>query len=54
MYEYVAPGQGQTTPWGQILFINSIIQSIVSFAARFPPFNDFVTVLSIKTYRRPI
>ena len=22
----IAPGQGQTTPWGQIFFINSIIQ----------------------------
>ena len=39
-----SPGQGQTTPWGQILFINSIIQSIYSFAASFPPLNDFVTV----------
>ena len=28
IYMYIAPGQGQTTPWGQILFINSIIQSI--------------------------
>ena len=28
MYMYIAPGQGQTTPWGQIVFINSIIQSI--------------------------
>ena len=28
IYMHIAPGQGQTTPWGQILFINSIIQSI--------------------------
>ena len=48
-----SPGQGQTTPWGQIFFINSIIQSIKSFAASFPPLNDFVTVFPIQTYRRP-
>ena len=34
-YMYIAPGQGQTTPWGQILFVNTIIQSIMSFAAKF-------------------
>ena len=28
LYMYIAPGQGQTTPQGQIFFINSIIQSI--------------------------
>ena len=44
MYIYIAPGQGQTTPWGQFFFINSIIQSIESFAASLPPLNDFVTV----------
>ena len=50
IYVY-SPGQGQTTPWGQIVFINSIIQSMVSFAASFPPLNDFVTVFPIQTYR---
>ena len=24
IYMYTAPGQGQTTPWGQSVFINSI------------------------------
>ena len=48
---YIAPGQGQTTQWGQILFINSIIQSVLSFAASFPPLNDFITVLTIQKYR---
>ena len=28
IYLYIGPGQGKTTPWGQILFTNSIIQSI--------------------------
>ena len=28
IYMYIAPGQGQTTPWGQFFFINSIIQSV--------------------------
>ena len=53
MYMYIAPGQGQTTPWQQIFFINSILQLIKSFAARFPPLNDFVTVFPIQTHRRP-
>ena len=51
IYMYIAPGQGQTAAWGQILFVNSIIQSIVSFAASFPPLNDFVTVFLFPTYR---
>ena len=37
---YIVPGQKQTTPWGQSRFINSIIQSILSFAASFPQLND--------------
>ena len=28
IYMYIAPGQGQTTPWGQSLFINNIIWSV--------------------------
>ena len=48
IYKYIAPGQGQTTPWGQIFFINSIIQS---FAASFPPLNDFITVFPIQDHR---
>ena len=28
IYMYIATGQGQTTPLGQFVFINSIIQSI--------------------------
>ena len=51
IYMYTAPGQGQTTPCGQILFVDSIIQSILSFAASFPPLNDFVTFYPIPTYR---
>ena len=31
-----SPGQGQTTPWCQLFFINTIIQSIKSFVASFP------------------
>ena len=46
----IAPGQGKTTP-RVIFFIYSIIQSILSFAAIFPPLNDFVTVFPIQTYR---
>ena len=46
IYMYIAPGQGQTTPWDQIIFINSIIQSVKSFAASFPSLNDFYNVFS--------
>ena len=45
------PRTGKTTPWCQILFINSIIQSIKSFAASFPPLNEFITVFPIQTNR---
>ena len=46
---YIAPGHGQTTPWGQFFLINSILQSIKSFAASFPPLNDFVTVCTVSS-----
>ena len=35
-------------------FINSIIQSIVAFAASFPQLNDFVTVFPFKSIGDPI
>ena len=53
IYMYIAPGHGQTTPLGSNCFINSIIQSIKSFAAGFAPLNDFVTVFPNQTYERP-
>ena len=46
-----SPGVRVVNPWGQMFFINSIIQSIYSFAARFSPLNDFETVFPIQTYR---
>ena len=30
IYKYIVPGQGNTTPWGQIFFINSIIQAFAA------------------------
>ena len=54
IYMYLARGQAKTTPWDQILFINSIIQSILSFAASFPPLNDFVIVSPFKCTGDPI
>ena len=45
-----SPGAGADNPLGSNFFIDSIIQSILSFAARFPPLNDFVTVFPIQTY----
>ena len=44
-----SPGAGADNPVGSNVFINSIIKSILSFAARFPPLNDFVTVFPIQT-----
>ena len=39
LYMYIAPGQGQTTPWGQNFYINIKLFSVWSFAI-----NDFLTV----------
>ena len=46
-----SPGTGADNPLGQISFINSIIQSVKSFVASFPPLNDFITVFPIQKYR---
>ena len=35
IYMYIAPGQGQTTPWGQFFFKNVILMLIWSFASSF-------------------
>ena len=35
IYMYIAPGQGQTTPWGQIFYININLLSLWSFAVSF-------------------
>ena len=45
-----SPGTGAVNPLRSIIFINRIIQSIWSFAARFPPLNDLNSSL-IQTYR---
>ena len=34
-YMYIAPGQGQTTPWGQNFYININLLSLWSFAVSF-------------------
>ena len=36
IYMYIAPGQGQTTPWAQNIFLNINLLSICSFLASFP------------------
>ena len=36
IYMYIAPGQGQATPWGQNFFININFLSICPFPACFP------------------
>ena len=46
IYVY-SPRAGADNPLGSLFFINSIIQSIKSFAASFPPLNDFVTIFPI-------
>ena len=35
IYMYIAPGQGQTTPWGQNIFININILCICPFPTSF-------------------
>ena len=35
LYMYIAPGQGQTTPWGQNFYININLLSLCSFAISF-------------------
>ena len=46
-----SPGTGTDNPSDQTLFVNSIILSVWSFAARVPPLNDFITVFPIQKYR---
>ena len=46
MYMYIDPGQRQNK--GVIFFINSIIQTIQSFAARVPPLNYLVTSFNVQ------
>ena len=48
-----SPGAGADNHLRSNFFINSIMQSIKSFAASFPPLNGFVTVFPIQTYRQP-
>ena len=47
-----SPGPEQITTW-DLFFTNINLLSIWSFAASFPPLNDFVTVFPIQTQRRP-
>ena len=52
-YGYIhiySPGTGADNPPEVIYFINSIIQSILSFAASVPQLNHFITVFPIQTY----
>ena len=35
LYMYIAPGQGQTTPWGQNFYFNINVLSLWSFAVSF-------------------
>ena len=37
LYTYKAPGQGQTTPWGQNFYVNIYLISLRSFAVSFFP-----------------
>ena len=46
-----SPRTGVDNPLRSIFIIYSIIQSIKSFAACFPQFNDFITVYPIQKYR---
>ena len=43
LYMYIAPGQGQTTPWGQNFYFNINLLSLV-ICCKFLLLNDFLTV----------
>ena len=49
---YIAPGQGQATPWGQIVSLTHLFFQF-SPCCKFSPLNGFVTVFPIQMYMRP-
>ena len=53
IYMYIAPGQGQTTPWSQNIFLNINLLSICSFLASFLPFNYIFLFFPIQKHGRP-
>ena len=50
---YITPGQGQTTPWAQNIFLNINLLSICSFLASFLPFNYIFLFFPIPMHGRP-
>ena len=53
IYMYIVPGQGQTTPWEHIVFININVLSICILAASFLKFNYILLILPIQMHRLP-
>ena len=49
---YIAPGQGQTTPCGQIFSITHLVSQL-SHLLHVSQINDFVTVFPIQMYIGP-
>ena len=49
----IAPGQGQTTPWAQNIFLNINLLSICSFLASFLSFNYIFLFFPIPLHGRP-
>ena len=43
LYMYIAPGLGQSTPWGQNFYFNKPFVTLV-ICCKFLPLNDFLTV----------
>ena len=53
LYMYIAPGQGQTTPWGQnFLYKHKPFVTLV-ICCKFLPLNDFLTVFPHIKAKRP-
>ena len=47
LYMYIAPGQGQTTPWGQTFDVNRKLLSLCQFVAglkQFALLSDFIYI----------
>ena len=50
---YLAPGVGQTTPWGQPIVININFMSFCSFPESFLQLNDVFPLFPIQMHERP-
>ena len=53
LYMYIAPGQGQTIPWGQNFLYKYKPFVTLVICCKFLPLIDFLTVFPIQKHKRP-